>query len=106
VFSPSRFEPKEDKFGKVISPLEDSKPYPEGAGEMRSSTPEPTGFSLVCYQSSDKVGSIKFLTKNGKVYNPETQEYMGELGDFQPEPPTKEQVDTAIEWARQKFKIT
>jgi hypothetical protein len=101
----SRWQEKPNPYGRIYYPDGDQPHYPPGAGEIRSGTPEPTGYSLVCRQSPDGLGSIRFLTKDGKVYNPETKKYMGKLEDFQPQKPTEEELEQATRWLKEKFKI-
>lgn len=105
VMKPSRFERKPNPHGRVISPLQSPNPAPRNP-EIRSPTPEPTGYSLVCRQSPDKLGAIQFLLKDGLCYSADSEmRYLGTLEEMTPKPPTEEEIDRAIRWARRKFNL-
>jgi hypothetical protein len=85
--------------------MEEPNPAPMNP-EIRSPTPESTGYSMVCRQSPDGLGSIRFYVKDGKCYSPdEEKRYLGTIEELTPKQPTEEEIDEAIEWARKKFKL-
>ena len=105
IHSPSKFAKKEIRHGRVVSPMQEPNPAPMNA-EIRSPTPEPSGYSLASWASPDGLGSISFLTKDGKVYHPETLEPMGLLSDYQQSKPSEAQLEESVRWLKERFKTT
>ena len=96
----SRWEPKPNPHGKIISPMEESQPYPEGAGEIRAPAPIHTGeLSLVVWESR------RFLVdKEGNCFsNCEKRKPLGHISELQEKEPNKEEVKQGIDWLQKRI---
>jgi hypothetical protein len=105
IFDPPKFERKPDPYARVISPLEEPNPAPRNP-ELQSRPPAPGGYSLVCRQSPDKLGSIRFYVKDGKCYSPdEEKRYLGTLDEMTPKDPTPAELDEAWKQLKTRFNL-